>query len=186
MATPCVPRIGDIAAVTVWVAAIPNAVTFHSRTIQRCVDQLVPSMILRSRRVRNFLHGARRKIGGFMSCTVSVKAIYVENKIIRLLLTKGQWQKVLVPLHQLLLIDNVMAIDTFEGFGEMVIAAIAIDQVLNLLRAELLVGEDGQVGADGAENTVGAERDDAIVVFRHGAHDVIDVRLFLGEVLLVL
>lgn len=121
-----------------------------------------------------------------MGCTISVKVIYVKNKVIKLLLTKGQWQKVLVPLHQLRLVDNVMPIDTFEGFGEMVIAAIAIDQVLNLLRAELLVGEDGQVGADGAENTVGAEGDDAVVVFRHGAHDVVDVRLFLGEVLLVL
>lgn len=84
-------------------------------------------------------------------------------------------------MHQLLLIDNILTIDTFEGFGKTVIAAIAIDQLLDLIVVELLVGENGQIGADRTEDTVGAERDDGVVIFLYRSDKVVDVGLGLDD-----
>lgn len=84
-------------------------------------------------------------------------------------------------MRTLLLINNVMAVDTFEGFGQVIVAAVAIDQSLDLGNAELLVGEDHQVGTEGAKDAVLSERDNAIVAFLHRAREIIDVLLGLYE-----
>lgn len=48
-------------------------------------------------------------------------------------------------MGQLLQIDNVKAIDTFEELGQFVIAAIVVDQLLDLVRVELHVANNRQV-----------------------------------------
>lgn len=83
-------------------------------------------------------------------------------------------------------VDNIMPIDTIESFGQVFIAAIVVDQLLNLSSVELGVVEDCHVGAERAKDAIAAEKDDAIVVVFHGCHEIVDGRLLLEEVCLVL
>ena len=80
---------------------------------------------------------------------------------------------------QLLGIDNVVAVDTGVDFGQLVVAAVGVDDFLDLLGVELLVGEDGQIRGDGADNTVAAEDFDAILMTIQGANKVIDIGGFI-------
>ena len=77
-------------------------------------------------------------------------------------------------MKQLLRIDNVITVDTIINLGQLVIAAIIVDQFLDLLSVELLIGEDGLVGSDGADNTIAAEDCNAVVMHIQGAQNTID------------
>ena len=79
-----------------------------------------------------------------------------------------------------------MAIDAVEELGEIVIAAVVVDQLLDLREAELSVGEDGVVGSEGTENTVAAEKYYAVFVLLHSANEVVDVEHVLAEARIVL
>ena len=76
---------------------------------------------------------------------------------------------------QLLVVGNVVAVDTIVHLGQLVVAAVAVDYFLDLCRVELLVGEDGQIMSDGADNTIAAEDDDAVGVSLKAAHDARDI-----------
>ena len=89
-------------------------------------------------------------------------------------------------MSQGLQIDNIMAIDAVEELGEIVITAVIVDQLLDLRDVELSVGEDGVVGGEGTEDTVAAEKYDAVVVLLHGAHEIVDVGIVLDKVRIVL
>lgn len=61
-------------------------------------------------------------------------------------------------MSQDLRIGNIMAVDTVEDIGELVIAAVVVDQLLDLRSIELSVVENGLVGGEGTEDTVAAEK----------------------------
>ena len=82
---------------------------------------------------------------------------------------------------QLLRVDNVVAVDTGVDFGQLVVAAVGVDDFLDLLGVELLIGEDGQIRGDGADNTVAAEDFDAILMTIQGANKVVDIGGFILE-----
>ena len=106
----------------------------------------------------------------------------------------GEGRKVLteVPRHkvmsgvQQLLPGNVMTVDAVVDFGQVVITTMAIDELLDLVRVELLVAEDGQVGVERAEDAVVTEVDDAVRVLFHALHEPEDFGLILGDLGFVL
>lgn len=79
-----------------------------------------------------------------------------------------------------------MTVDTGVDFGQFVITAVVIDDLLDLLSVELLIGEDGQVGGERADNTVAAEDCDPVVRLFQGADKVIDIGGLLGEASFIL
>lgn len=84
-------------------------------------------------------------------------------------------------MKQLLGIDHIVTVDTIENLGQLLIAAIVVDHFLDLLNVELLIGEDGQIRGEGADNTVAAEDCSGIVVFIQGANKIIDVSVISLE-----
>ena len=89
-------------------------------------------------------------------------------------------------MGQLLQIDNVVAVDTFEDFGQLFILAKLMDDRLDLMRTELSVGEHSLVRCKGAEDAVAAESHNAMIVLLHGAKELVDGRFILEEFGLVL
>ena len=96
------------------------------------------------------------------------------------LLTEADGQKVLPRQDQLLVVNNIIAINTLE---DIVVAMTTIlHQLLDLMAVELGVGDHGKVGSERANDTVRAEGCNAIIVGFQGTDEVVDVRL--GSVLL--
>ena len=89
-------------------------------------------------------------------------------------------------MSQGLQIDNIMATDAVEELGEIVIAAVVVDELLDLRDVELSVGEDGVVGGEGTEDTIAAEKYDAVFVLLHRAHEVINVGIVPDEARIIL
>ena len=85
-------------------------------------------------------------------------------------------------MNQLLQIDDRLAVDTFVSLGQVVVAPVHVDCLLDLMRVELLVGKDGLVVADGAENAIATKRNDALIVNLEGLQKVVDTKGLLDEV----
>lgn len=93
--------------------------------------------------------------------------------------SKGKRHEVLTGIHQLLNVRNIVPADAVIEFNQVLIAAPTVDEHLNLFVAELRVCEDGSVRVEGAEDTVVAEVDEAVVMMFHCVHEVVDVGLVL-------
>ena len=95
----------------------------------------------------------------------------------RILLTEVLRHNIFGRMKQLLRVDNIVTVDTIESLGQLVITAIVIDNFLDLLSVELLIGENGAIRSEGADNTVAAEDCSAVVMLIQGADKIIDVGL---------
>ena len=71
-------------------------------------------------------------------------------------------------------IINITAINTVVESAQLAIEAVLDERRLDLVSAELGVGEHGQVGGEGAQDAVAAEEEDAVFVEFHVANDHVD------------
>ena len=85
-------------------------------------------------------------------------------------------------------INNITAIHTIVESAQLSLQAVFDQRRLDLIGAELGVGEHGQVGGEGAQDAVAAEEQDAVLVEFHGADEDVDggFGLILEDVALVL
>ena len=122
--------------------------------------------------------GGRRESALILGC-IHRQCMYVANVIFRQdLLTKAKGQEVFTRMHR---IDHVVTIDTVEDFGQVIIAAVFVDHLLDLVRIELLEVDDGEIVGEGAEDAVAAEMNDAVRDLLHGGGEVVNVGVILGE-----
>ena len=66
-------------------------------------------------------------------------------------------QERVVGVEELLLVRDIMAIDSLEGLGESGVFAEGVDDVLDLFGVELRVVDDCAIGVIGAKDTVGTK-----------------------------
>jgi len=88
---------------------------------------------------------------------------------------------VFARIRELLQIGNLAAVYAVEDLGEMIVPTMTIDQLLDLVGAELDVLEDCPVGSEGSKDAIVAEVGNALIMFCHGGHELMRVGLVLGE-----
>ena len=83
-----------------------------------------------------------------------------------------------IDFEQVLQLTDILPIDMAVDSGPKSAAGMTPDGFLDLLRVELDVVDDAEVGSEGTQNAVVAEVHDAVfVVFFQGVDEIIEVRL---------
>ena len=84
----------------------------------------------------------------------------------------------LVDFEQVLQLSDVLPIDTVVDSGQQSAAGTAADGFLDLVRSELDVVDDAEVGREGTQNTIVSEVHDAVFVMPfQGVDEISKMRL---------
>ena len=94
-------------------------------------------------------------------------------------------QEVLPGIYQLLVICDGVAIYAIKHLGQMIVAAITVNHLLNLAGVELHVVKNCSVGSERSEDTVITKVLHAVVVLCHGGHELRKGGLLLSRAVFV-